>query len=404
MSIAVMDFPEVLAERVKTLSFAEPASLDEVDLVIWRPAAIAEVYSTETIFEGKPVLEVRDSQRVFSHTRHWREEFGEFLGRGGTLVVLAPGFTIMGLHTVQDIVPYEVIEALPGYRELHHEARESAPVHCEFGEPFRQFFDAHGKYFTARASFAPTQAQPIATLEGSDDVCAVYEYRHPGRVLVIPELKDDVSPAGLMAIIEALDDLSARLRLDARVSGFVGARPVVTERESALRAQLAEVSKQRRSLQMKESALISELTDIAFFGQLEYGDQVGVIDAAMQVLHALGAYVQFGVGSNDTLMFDVTGKVCVAVLMDDADVLTESRIEQLLDEKTRPWAKELNREVMPIALYIGGNKRGPKAAAAEFGQLRTKFPAIAWLSGAQLHHAYATRDFDFIDQVLEPVA
>ncbi len=401
MSIAAIDFPESQAGSVQHLSFAQPVSLDGFDLVIWRPAAIAEVYSTECWLEGRPVLDVRDSQRVFSHTRYWREEFGEFLGRGGTLVVLAPGFITMGLHTVQDIVPYAVMEALPGYRELHHSTCNAAPVACEEGEPFRQFFNAHGGYFTARARFSPVDAQSVATVAGTEDVCAVYQYCHPGRVLVLPELSDAASSKEVSAIVEALDDLSARLRLDARISSAVGARPVVTQRERSLRQELADISGQRRVLQAREAALIRELADIAFFGQLEYGDRVGVIDASMQVMHALGAYVQFGVGSADTLMFELTDKVCVAVVLDDADVTPSCDISHTLNEKTGPWAKELNRPVTPVALYIGGNKRGPDAAAEELELLRERHPAIAWLSGAQLQHAYASRDFDFLDQVLQ---
>ncbi|WP_423460564.1 hypothetical protein [Ottowia sp. VDI28] len=399
MPIALIDFPYMPVQAASALSFAEPASLDDFDLVVWRPAAIAEVYSTDIVFEGKPVLEVRDSQRMFSHTRYWRAEFEEFLGRGGTLVMLAPGFTTMGLHTVQDIVPFDVIEALPGYRDLRHEACEASTVQCEAGEPFRQFFDAFGTQLVARATFAPSDAQAIASVGEGKGICAVYEYRHPGRILVIPEIRETASPADIAAVVGALDDLSARLRLDARVSGAVGARPVVTEREQALRQQLAETSRQRRTLQAQEAALLKEIADIAFFGQLEQGDRIGVLNAALQVLHALGAYVQYGVGSPDTLMFEHMGHACVLVLLGDAEAASEGHLRRALHEKSLPWANELNREVIPVA-FIAGATAGSltqKAAA-----LRSACPAIPWLTGTALQEAYQDRNFDFLDAVWTP--
>lgn len=400
MSIALIDFPNTLPDLARALSFAQPAPLDDFDLVVWRPAGIAEVYSTETVFEGKPVLDVHDSQRVFTHTRFWRTEFEEFLGRGGTLVVLAPGFTTMGLHTVQDIVPFDVIEALPGYRELHHEACHPVAVQCEVGEPFRQFFEEFGAQFVACATLTPTHAQAIASVSGSNDVCAVYEYRHPGRILVIPELSKKASHADIAAVVDALDGLSARLRLDARVSGSVGVRPVVTARERALRAQLAETSRQRRTLQEREATLLKEISDIAFFGQLAHGDRVGVINAAHQVLHALGAYVQFGVGSPGTLMFEHANHVYALVLLEETDVASAERLQQTLRERARPWAKELNRDVIPVAFVAGAPTerimRGISLRSAEFA-------ATPRLTGAALQHAYEERNFDFLD-VLQEIA
>lgn len=396
MSIALIDFPNTFVAGTRSLSFAEPCSLDEFDLVIWRPAAIANVYSTECVFEGKPVLEVRDSQRVFSHTRYWRAEFEEFLGRGGTLVMLAPAFTTMGLHTVQDIVPYDIIEALPGYREFEHAACSPSPVRCEVGEPFKQLFDAFGSQFVASSTFTAPHAQVVASIEGSQEPCAVYEYRHPGRVLVMPELRASITQTEITAVVDALDALSARLRLDARISGSIGARPIVTDKELALRAELAEASRQRRALQMKEAALLKEISDIAFFGQLEHGDRVGVINAALQVLHALGAYVQYGVGPTDTLMFEHLNHACILVVLQESDVASVEDLKRVLMEKSVPWANELNREVTPIAFVAGASASG---IMAHVSGLREKLPTTPWLTGEALQLAYRDRDFDFLDAI-----
>ncbi|GAA4355369.1 hypothetical protein GCM10023165_47420 [Variovorax defluvii] len=392
MPIALLDF-QAGPEAASHMSFAQPASLDGADLLIWRPAAIAEVYATESRHEGRPVLAVRDSQRAYRDTRFWREEFLQFLGRGGTLALFAPGFGRLALHTVQDIVGYDMLEALPGHADLGHDACEATAVQCEAGQPFRDFFDAFGAHFQATSVFCPRHAQPIATLAGTGRACALYQYHHPGRILVLPALREATPVDAIDGMVAALQDMSARLRFDARASStYAWREPLVLPREAALRQELAELAAQRRALQTREAALVRELAGMALLGQLQRGDAVGVIEAALQVFHALGASVQQGVGAAHTLMVERDGLTCVMVAVDDAEAALDEGLPAHVRAQAAAWSAALRREVTPVALYIGGNRRGARETADELTALRRRHPGLDFVSGAELLAAHETGD------------
>lgn len=394
-TIALLDVPPVLPGAM-ALSFARPASLDAADLLIWRPAAIAEIYVTEGVHEGRPVLGVRDSQDAFRHTRFWRAEFQQFLGRGGTLVLFAPPFARLGLHTVQDIVDYDALEALPDHLALGHTECAPSSVDCQAGRPFAEFFAMFGPHFQARAEFRPRQAQAVATLEGSERVCALYQYRHPGRILVLPSLTAtaEASVPGLLAqIVRALQDMSARLRFDARVGTTYAWRvPAPWPRELALQQELSDLAARRRALQQREATLIRELADLAFLGQLQRGDATGAMEAAAQVFHALGADVQHGKGRGHSLLVERDGASFALVAVDDAEVALGEALAAYLAHEADAWAADLQHEVMPIAFYIGGNRRGELETQAELRALQARHPTLHAVSGAELRRAHEAGD------------
>lgn len=405
MQVAFLDFPPVIDDGV-AFTFPEPASLDAADLVVWRPAAIAEVYPPESSHEGVPVLGVLDSQRAFSHTRFWRREFQALLARGGTLVVFAPDSRRLGLHTVQDVVGYDTLEALPDHLDLPHGACEPSAVACAAGQPFRDFFDAFGRHFVATTEFRPLRGvQPIATLAGTSRICGVYQYRHPGRLLVLPTLRDDTPAETTRALVGALTGMAAGLRFDGRAaSSYLWPTPLHLPEEDALRRERAQVAAQRRVLQAQEDDLAQQISRIAFLRQLHCGDAAGALDAAMLVLHALGAYAQHGAGPADTLMFEFGGNTGVLVTLDDAQVALGARLPDHVGERAAAWATELRAEVVPIGFYVGGNRRGVEETSTELAALRQRHPALRFVSGAELHAAYASRDAGVIAQGLAPAS
>jgi hypothetical protein len=385
MQLALLDLPTSL-DRALPLSFSRPCSLDPVDVLIWQPAAIDGVYAVEGLHLGRPVLGVADSQRLVKDSRFWRDALRAFIGRGGTLVMLAPGRATLGIHTVQDVVGYDLIEALPEHTGLGRKARAPAAVACTAGEPFRSFFDAAGARFVACAEFDAANAQAIAHVAGAAAVCALYQYRHPGRLLVLPSLAPGLPTAAVDDIAGSIADVVARLRFEGPILSPQSAKAAFEmPGEAALRRQLADVAARQRALQAEHDLLAHRLSDLAFLRQLHGGDAAGALEACALVLHALGAYTQQGAPGTHTLMFEIDGRTGVLVAIDDAQRALGDGLAEHVRSRAQAWSAELNSAIVPLAIHVGGDQgSGPQ-------RLPQPMPGF-FVTGRDLQQAYDTRD------------
>ncbi|VTU24078.1 hypothetical protein [Variovorax sp. PBL-E5] len=402
MQLALLDLPASL-DHALHLSFPQPGPLDSVDVLVWQPAAITGVYGVEGTHLGRPVLGVADSQRLVKDSRFWRDEFRAFIGRGGTLVMLAPGHGTLGIHTVQDVVGYDFIEALPDHAGLRRTERAPAAVACTVGEPFRSFFDAIGERFAATAEFDAANAQPIATVAGTERVCALYQYRHPGRVIVLPALAPSVPAAAVDGIVRAIADMASRLRFEGSAPSSSPAWKTSFDMpgESALRRRLAELAAQRRALDAEHDTLARQLSDLAFLRQLHDGDAVGALDAAALVLHALGAYAQKGGAGTDTVLFELDGRTGVLVAVDDALRALGEGLAAHVRRRAQAWSRELRVAVVPVTLYVAGNRRGIAQTGEEIERLRLAHPSLTFIAGSDLQQAYDARDAGLVGRWLD---
>jgi hypothetical protein len=381
MQLALLDLPTSL-EHALHLHFSQPCSLDPVDVLVWQPASIDGVYAVEGLHLGRPVLGVADSQRLVKDSRFWRDELRAFTGRGGTLVMLAPCRATLGIHTVQDVVGYDLIEALPEHASLRRRPRPPAAIECTAGEPFRSFFDAAGTRFVACAEFEPSSAQAIAQAAGGSGICALYQYRHPGRLLVLPALAPSLPPDAVDALVRSIADIAARLRFEGPgLSSHASPNSFEMPGESGLRRRLADVAARQRVLQAEHDVLARQLSDMAFLRQLHGDDAAGALDACALVLHALGARTQQGAPGTHTLMFEIDGRTGVLVAIDDAQRALGHDLADHVRSRARAWSAELNSAVVPMAIHIG-----------EAGALRPTPPALTFITGRDMQRAYDARD------------
>ncbi|VTU27573.1 hypothetical protein H4CHR_02026 [Variovorax sp. PBS-H4] len=409
MQVGLLDLP-LPSSFATDFSFAAPLPLDGIDLLIWNSAAIADAYPRESIRDGVALLSVIASQQLVRDTRAWRRELREFMARGGTLVVLSPGAARLSLHTVQDVVGYDLLEALPDASAASWTPCEPTPVHCPFGEPFKSFFEQLGDRFIAGATLgAANDAQPIATAGASSLACGIYRYRHPGRLLMLPSLAANASQEAARDVVEATIALVARLRLEGRgATRYRWDEPLQMPGEPALRSRLVALAAQRRALEEEEAQLASRLDSLMFLALLQCGDATGVIDAAALVLHAMGGYTQKGLRDMNMLMWEQHGRTRVLVAVDDAQVEADAHsVMPLLDHvrsQAAEWVPVLQTEIEPVALYIGGNRRGARQTREEIALLRERFAPLQWLCGADLFLAYEARDIARVESRLSAPA
>ncbi|HEY9271581.1 hypothetical protein, partial [Achromobacter sp.] len=193
MNISTLDLALALAPHSldAVLSFDQPASLDRADVLIWDPAGLYPVLEAACERADPPVLGVGASEWLLATSRHWREQFKRLLAAGGTLVVLVPAPRTVGVHTLQDILPYDWSDPLMP-RTVRSQAIEGDAAPQQAGEPFRTLFTEAARCFQPCATLAAAPGASILET-GAGMTLASYASEPPGRLLLLPALAPGVA-------------------------------------------------------------------------------------------------------------------------------------------------------------------------------------------------------------------
>ena len=383
MLLGLIDFPGGGA-AARALSFRRPESLAALDVVLWRPDAIADLYGAVTQPGGLMPLELLQAQELVIHTRAWREEFRAFLSRGGSLVVLAPATETLPLHTPQDIVAYDPLEALPEKVRVQREPMAASAVACGYGEPFRSLFAATADLFLAQSSLAQADSQAIAAV--AERVCALYRFLHPGRLMVLPALAAEPDPVAAQRLIEAISATVQGLRRSAAQQGSAASALLPpTAREIALARELESVTAQRLHLEQTEFELrtrlgwLRELSTLLIEGD---GEHLAVAAAALQ---SIGGSLLHEFDRADSVVIEAAGSSLLLMLAHPGESASDCRLR--LDAFVRARCRETGRALQPVVLGLGEGHAGfdaPGPAPDASGATRWRF-----LRGHDLYAACA---------------
>ncbi|HMS78559.1 MAG TPA: hypothetical protein PKC20_03295, partial [Burkholderiaceae bacterium] len=115
MLITTLDFP-VGRDDVVDATFDRPDAVAAAELCVWCPGAmLGRLAAASESIDGRRVPGPTASQRLLADVRRLRDAFGDLIARGGSLVVLASaGEATGGVHTLQEVVDFDPLEAVPG--------------------------------------------------------------------------------------------------------------------------------------------------------------------------------------------------------------------------------------------------------------------------------------------------
>ncbi len=166
-----------------------PARLDTAGILLWQPAITLTRYAahTERIDDaGRPVLTPAASQQLLADARRWRTAFESLIRHDGLLVVLLDDIAPLGVHTLQEVVAFDVQVILPGEPVLLTAlAQDSAPT-WQCGAPFRRPLEQLGRHSRAATGIDCAQRTVLATGPDSATAVALYRYQQPGHLLMMP--------------------------------------------------------------------------------------------------------------------------------------------------------------------------------------------------------------------------
>lgn len=394
MLLGLLDFPDAHG-NARSLSFRRPESLASLDVLIWRPDAIADLYDPSSAAQGRAPLGWLQAQQLVVDTRAWREEFRSFLARGGSLVVLAPAFGTLPLHTPQDIVAYDPLEALPENVRVKREPLDAAAVACPYGEPFRSLFASISDLLLARSSLSQADSQPIAASGGQ--VCGLYRFVHPGRLMVLPALATAPDREAARRLIEAVAHTVHGLRRSAAQHGSA-ARDLLapTAEETRLAQELESVAAQRRQLEQVEFDLRARLAWLRELASLcgEGGDEP--LSVAAAALRSLGGRILHEFDRPESAIVEALDASWLLMLAEPGEGADHCR------ERLAPWVQarcqETGRALQPVVLGLGEGHDGFDAPGQVLGTRGA--PGWRFLLGRQLYAACAQAKTDALSRLL----
>lgn len=180
------------------------------DLLLWDLGDTVRYWARAVEGDGSArVLPPITSNRLAHHTREARRAIETALQRGALVVVLASEPPDFRLHTLEELVPLSLLEALPGDPVVLGSLSSDAGI-TDFGEPFAAFFDDTRSLFRPTCFLQSGAGMPIAHVGPA--CVARFDRRHPGGVLLLPALRPDAGAAEQGALLEALARLVVSLR------------------------------------------------------------------------------------------------------------------------------------------------------------------------------------------------
>lgn len=285
MNISTLDLPLALAPHslAAVLSFDEPASLDQADVLIWNPAGLFPVLDAACERTDPPVLGVGASEWLLATSRHWREQFKRLLAAGGTLVVLVPAPHAVGVHTLQDILPYDWSDPLLPRPVSSLPLEGDAPPR-QAGEPFRTLFTEAARCFQPCATL--DQAPGASILENELGMAlASYASEPPGRLLLLPALAPGLAQeeAGAALFLRELRRCIERLgqRSGVRLAAWLDLQRSPADEQ--LHARRAQCLRERHALDLELQELDRAMAERDFFKQLLAGEGLSTGLAAAEV-------------------------------------------------------------------------------------------------------------------------
>lgn len=376
MKVTAIDVPLDHPDVVR-LGFRDAADLSSSDVTIWNPRGLAATY--QDMLERPGVLSVAGSERLLADARRWRGAFRDLLEAGGFLVVLAAPEEEIGVHTLQEIVPFRSYEPLPApaFRAV---ARPPAGVRCGAGEPFRSFFETVGPMLVADCTL-DGEGQVIATADGA--AAAIYAYRAPGHLLLLPGLRMEATGTGEAktgeagtgeigmdekgragALLSALRTLTRRLRHPTlalgRVASWVEAHVLPGEADTLARLRALRQEHARRAREL--ASLEREAARFAFLKQLVGGRDAAIVAAAAAAFQAAGGTVQANVVGEDTLVVESAAGFAVVLVWHPA---AEGDPLARLADAVAAFTHDFGAAAKGILLDCRDNDMPPAARPAE---------------------------------------
>lgn len=404
MLITTLDFPVARPDVIDS-AFDRPETVAGAELCVWNTAGmLARFRHSGETDDGRRVPGPVASQQLVADTRALRDAFDALLSRGGTLAVLNDS-AAGGVHTLQEIVDFDPLEAIPGIRMRGLPlGADRGPSAWERGQPFGDFFAGHATRLAPNRRLAEPAGRTIGRVAGAPVAC--FAYRHPGRLLVLPGPAAGLDATSRGELLDGLRTLARRLdpsRRAAALPGWIGALSLPGE--PALRTRIATLAQTALDAQRALDAARAELARLDDARLLAAGDADSALATLASVVVALGGVPHPEVDMPGALAFEVDGRAAVLAIAapQDTDAVT---LAARVREAAAAARAELGQPASAILVDASQNDR-PPASRQPVTPLVERAAALAGaaaIGSIALLNAWASRDAAVLDGLLGPGA
>ena len=338
MKLASLDL-SVASAQVQALSFLEPVSLGDYDAVLWSPNGLLRNLGDRIERHDPEVLSATASDELLRISRHWRREFDRLLKRDGTLVILAEPSSTVGIHTLQEVISYEVLEPLAKdlqVKSASHANLDSPAPFTHAGEPFRSLFEDIASMMRPAVHLEHWPGIPVL-FDAAGKPIAAYVSVVPGRVLWLPALENKTlsESQGADRLTHALGRCLDRLGFMSGVSYAPWLSGYVTAQEGR--------AVNERQLLLRERAAIDDhirqydetIGEIEFYKQVVGGAGRGARLSDAEGFRRNGYVVQHDWLKEQILIVEDEGDWVVAYVLFDGDDIGDELWDQIDDALAR---------------------------------------------------------------------
>lgn len=327
--------------QVQSTNFMEAASLNDVDTVIWNVEALTKELEPEIEQQEPKILSVKGSETLLAMSRHWRQEFKRLLAKGGTIVAFLPPPTEIGIHTLEEVMNYNLLEALHT-TDIEPTAGPINELICQVGEPFRTLFSEISALLQPSGTLAKYRGTAILHTAQGEALASFYA-QIPGRIILLPSLNEKAwKQLELRSqFYEAINYCVMRFGQNTGISNARWINKYVLAGETELLAEHSDKVRQLGLLQQRIQEIEETVSYYDFFKQIVAGVGPGSYIAVAQAFRNKGAFVQ-----SDWVHSDL-------VLVERANAYLAIQIRLTPEEDTAAYLERLQASQQRISTYFG---------------------------------------------------
>lgn len=337
MKIATLGLAHHGADEIAAtaMQFMEAGSLQNADTLVWNMEALTVELAQEIEPHTHRTLSVKGSETLLAMSRHWRQELKDFLTKGGTVIAFLPSQLEIGIHTLEEIMPYNLLEPLC-IASTTTISSDTPSMICHAGEPFQSLFAEISTLLRPTCTLQHYPGIPVLH-DQHEAVLACFYAQVPGRILLLPTLNDQAWSDSQQRhqFYESLQTCITRFGQTTGIHNANWIAHYALQQEGTLLAEHSKAVLELGHLQKKIREIEESIHYHNFFKQIIAGTTDTAYIAIGQAFRGKGEFVQPDWVHSNVLLIEQPDHFLVVQIRLPNEIIDASFIAEIAHSKER---------------------------------------------------------------------